>query len=253
MQPQLDPALAAPYKSPSQRIRILTEHWVLSQAFCPSCGSPLQHARNNTPVLDFLCPQCREAFELKSTKNHFGPKVTDGAYQSMLQRLSANDNPSFFFLGYDRLIVTDFFVIPKHFFTPAIIEKRKPLSATARRAGWTGCNILLQDIPRTGRIYYIKEARPSPRQEVLALWQKTLFLREQAKPAEKGWILDVMNCLDRLGKRDFALDDVYAFTDTLQAKHPGNRHVKDKIRQQLQFLRDKGYLKFLGQGHYRLA
>ena len=35
--------------------------------------------------------------------------------------------------------------------------------------------------------------------------------------------------------------------------HPENKHIKDKIRQQLQFLRDRGYLKFINKGKYKLA
>jgi len=38
----------------------------------------------------------------------------------------------------------------------------------------------------------------------------------------------------------------------LQAKHPENHNVKAKIRQQLQYLRDKGVIEFLGRGHYRM-
>lgn len=30
-----------------------------------------------------------------------------------------------------------------------------------------------------------------------------------------------------------------------------NHHVKDKIRQQLQMLRDNGIIEFTGRGHYR--
>ena len=33
--------------------------------------------------------------------------------------------------------------IPKHFFVPDIIEKRRPLAENARRAGWVGCNIII--------------------------------------------------------------------------------------------------------------
>jgi type II restriction enzyme len=33
--------------------------------------------------------------------------------------------------------------------------------------------------------------------------------------------------------------------------HPDNRHVPDKIRQQLQVLRDLGFVEFLGGGRYR--
>jgi type II restriction enzyme len=32
-----------------------------------------------------------------------------------------------------------------------------------------------------------------------------------------------------------------------------NRHVRQKIRQQLQVLRDRGYLEFKGKGRYRVA
>jgi len=42
--------------------------------------------------------------------------------------------------------VSNFLVVPKYFFVPGVIEKRKPLSATARRAGWIGCNIVLKSI-----------------------------------------------------------------------------------------------------------
>jgi type II restriction enzyme len=47
--------------------------------------------------------------------------------------------------------------VPKYFFVSEIIEKRKPLSITARRAGWTGSNILFSKIPNSGKIYYIED------------------------------------------------------------------------------------------------
>jgi type II restriction enzyme len=75
----------------------------------------------------------------------------------MIERLQSDTNPNFFFLNYTKNYeISNFVVIPKHFFTSEIIEKRKPLSETARRAGWTGCNILLSPIPESGKIFYIK-------------------------------------------------------------------------------------------------
>ena len=62
-----------------------------------------------------------------------------------------------------------------------------------------------------------------------------------------------MNCIDALDKKAFSLDEIYAFEKSLQSKHPENRHIKDKIRQQLQSLRDKGYLEFLGKGRYEVV
>ena len=46
--------------------------------------------------------------------------------------------------------------------------------------------------------------------------------------------------------------DVYKFDAKLAKLHPANRHVRDKIRQQLQILRDLGLLEFLGGGEYWL-
>jgi len=34
-------------------------------------------------------------------------------------------------------------------------------------------------------------------------------------------------------------------------KYPNNNFIKDKIRQQLQLLRDKGILEFTSRGNYR--
>jgi type II restriction enzyme len=55
-----------------------------------------------------------------------------------------------------------------------------------------------------------------------------------------------------LGKTEFQIDDVYADEQRLQRLYPANRHVREKIRQQLQVLRDNGYLEFLSRGNYRL-
>lgn len=54
----------------------------------------------------------------------------------MIERIQAVNNPNFFFLQYAKpsLLVENFFIVPKHFFLPELIEKRKPLAATAQRA-----------------------------------------------------------------------------------------------------------------------
>jgi len=210
---------------------------------------------NNQPVADFYCANCREEYELKSKQGTTGTKIVDGAYRTMLERLGSSNNPNFFLLNYDLLSleVTNFLVIPKHFFVPEIIEKRKPLAVTARRAGWVGCNILLRSIPQTGKIFFIKNKQSEPKEKVLAEWQKTLFLREEKEISAKGWLLDTMRSIEKFGKREFTLDDIYTFETELSKLHPDNRHIKDKIRQQLQILRDKGYLDFVSRGHYRLV
>ena len=248
--------LAENYRSSSQRARILTEKWVEDSVFCPNCGRmEIDKYPNNQPVADFFCPNCKEDYELKSKQNSVGTKILDGAYRTKIKRLHSSNNPNLFVLNYNlqNLSVLNLFVIPKHFFVPEIIEKRKPLAADARRAGWIGSNILLRKIPQIGKIFIIKERHVEPKEKVLAEWRKTLFLREEKEISARGWLLDVIRCLEKLGKREFALDDVYAFENELSVLHPDNRHIKDKIRQQLQILRGNGYLDFVSRGYYRLV
>lgn len=250
----LDQSSVINYKSNSQKIRVLTEEWVDREIFCPNCGNYIDSYENNRPVADFFCSKCREEYELKSKNGNFVNKINDGAYRTMIERLSSDSNPNFFLLDYDKnYLVNNFFVVPKHFFIPEIIEKRKPLADTAKRAGWIGCNILLKTIPQGGKIFYIQNKKALSKSIILDSWQKTLFLKEQKEFLSRGWILDVMNCVDSLGKKEFKLDEIYNFEEKLKIKYPNNNHIKDKIRQQLQFLRDRGYLEFVSRGIYRLS
>jgi len=253
MRLNLDIDLAENYKSNSQKIRVLSESWVDRDIFCPNCGNlEINKYPNNKPVADFYCSNCNEDYELKSKQNNIGVKIIDGAYSTMIDRLKSNNNPNFFLLNYNHknLSVLNFLVIPKHFFTPNIIERRKPLSTSARRAGWVGCNILLNHIPQSGKIYFIQNGIISPKNKVLKDWQKTLFLKDEKLAESKGWLLDVMMCLEKIDKKEFKLEEVYQFEKELLIKHPNNNHIRDKIRQQLQFLRDKGYIEFMGRGNY---
>jgi type II restriction enzyme len=255
MKIKFDLKVAEKYKSPSQIARVLTEDWTRKEAYCPQCGENIMSYENNKPVADFYCSKCSEDYELKSKNGTVGKKITDGAYRTMIERLNDQNNPNFFILNYDTFDweVKNFVIIPKHFFIPSIIEKRKPLLSSARRAGWIGCNILINGIPESGKIFYIKNGNAISRDKVLDQWEKTLFLRRIQKSDSKGWILDIMQCIDKLEAKDFTLSDLYAFEELLSLKYPNNHFIKDKIRQQLQLLRDKGYLEFVKPGHYRLA
>ncbi|MCR4334716.1 MAG: restriction endonuclease [Patescibacteria group bacterium] len=249
-----DTKIANKYTSLSQKMRVLTEYWVDNEIFCPSCGSSkIYNYENNRPVADFYCKKCSEDFELKSKKGKIGKTIPAGAYSKMIERINSSTKPNFFFMGYlESLYVNDFFVVPKHFFVSEIIEKRNPLKNTARRAGWIGSNILFSKIPKAGQIFYIEDGKEVSKKQVLEKWQKTIFLKKIKKADAKGWILDIMNCIDSLNKKEFTLQEIYIFEDDLRIIHTNNKHIKDKIRQQLQFLRNKKYLDFVGQGRYKL-
>jgi len=70
--------------------------------------------------------------------------------------------------------------------------------------------------------------------------------------AERCCTPGVLQLVQSLGKMGFTLADVYTHAHDLAKLHPKNAHVPDKIRQQLQVLRDLGLLEFRGSGSYRL-
>jgi type II restriction enzyme len=243
-----------PYSSGAQSARFWTESWVRAQAYCPNCGcSNIDKYENNRPVADFYCGSCGEEYELKSQKAKIGRRIVNGAFRTMCERLAASNNPNLMLMNYElsSKSVRDLFVIPKHFFVPEIIEKRTPLALTARRAGWVGCNILIGQVPEAGRIYFVKDGLELPKIEVLQKWRRTLFLRDEQSDA-RGWLIEVLRCVESIGKIEFDLSDIYAFEQHLGAIYPKNRHVRQKIRQQMQKLRDEGFLEFVGRGSYRL-
>lgn len=247
-------ALANNYSSNSQIIRVLTESWVRDNCYCPNCGKiSLNEFENNRPVADFYCDSCFEQFELKSKKGiKVGNKIVDGAYKTMINRINSTENPNFFFLTYNKRKweVNNFLIIPKYYFISDIIEKRKPLAYNARRAGWEGCNIDLTKIPENGRIYIVKNSKIIPKDKVRSKWKGTEFLKSK-RGNSKGWILDIMNCVDAINKDNFTLNDIYEFENQLKLKYPENNFIKDKIRQQLQLLRDKDLIEFTGRGTYK--
>ncbi len=239
------------YESGSQKARVLTETWATLQAFCPNCGNDnLSKFPSNMPVADFFCPSCGEQYELKSQKSRFGNKVADGAFRTMCERLDSQTNPNLMLLNYlPNLGVRNLFVVPKYFFVRDIIEVRQPLAATARRAGWVGCNILLHKVPEAGKIHIVRDGNVIERANVVEAWKRTTFLRDQGEAA-RGWLLNVLKCIEDIGRTEFELRDVYAFEQRLSSLYPSNQYVRQKIRQQLQVLRDKGYVKFVGRGRY---
>jgi len=171
----------------------------------------------------------------------------------MVRAILENRTPNLFALHYEisDWVVENVILIPRFAFPLSAIEKRKPLAETARRAGWVGCNILLHSIPSDARIKIIADGKPVAPATVRAQYAR---IRPLAKldAKQRGWTLDVLNIVRSLGKREFDLAEVYRSEGKLARLHPANRHVRDKIRQQLQVLRDLGILEFLGGGEYRL-
>lgn len=248
----LNPQLASEYKSKSQKIRVMSESWVAHNIFCPSCGNVrISNLPNNLPVADFKCEKCGQIYELKSKNGKIGNKIADGAYSTMIGRITSATNPDLFVMEYSNdFQVKNLILIPKFFFIPSIIEKRKALSQNARRAGWVGCNILYSEIPEQGKIAVISNQRIFDKKIVVDKYSKAKQLQTNNMDT-RTWLLDVLLCVNLIPTVEFTLQQIYQFTNELQRKHPDNHNIQAKIRQQLQVLRDRGIIEFLGNGHYR--
>jgi type II restriction enzyme len=296
----------------------------------------LDWLKPGTKASDYKCPDCDFWFQLKSKKSPIGKSIRDGAYAAMMEAIREDRAPSYFFLQYEICrsrreeaqtssqefqmeppdvgaygsggepaiwLVRNLLLVPSFAFPPSAIIKCPPLSPTARRAGWVGCNFDLSRIPAEARIEIVstrrrrgdesqteKSAIGNRQSEIsqrLLTSSPTVIIppsevREQfkrVKPlkdisiAERGWTLDVLNIVRRVSDSrrrgdeslikasgqslltsapTFTNEDIYAFARELEQLHPDNRHVRDKIRQQLQVLRDAKLLIHVSSGLWRL-
>jgi type II restriction enzyme len=241
------------YKSIPQKTRVLTETWAQNNLYCPSCTSHnIIKARNNTESFDFVCPQCTARYQLKATSRNIGRKIVDAAYNSMMRAILADRLPHLFILRYNSIYwkVSDLLFIPSFVLPTSAIEARKPLNISARRAGWIGCNIILDLVPPEGRIPIIHNGCTLDADSVRKCF-RTISNIKYLPVKKRGWTLDVLTVLRSLEKKTFSLADAYSFEKILAMRHRENLNIKPKIRQQLQIIRDLGYLDFLGHGVYR--
>lgn len=257
MDTTLDPSVAEGYTSKAQCSRVITESWAGENLYCLNCETDrIEAHRPGKRVEDFLCPVCDRRIQLKASRGGHGNKVANSAYEPKMEAISSNAAPDYAFMGFDpdAWRVTELFLVPGHYLTPSVVEKRKPLSSDARRSGWVGSNILLDRIPSTGRVEIVDGGSVVPKSDAWSKFEQTAFLSGESTVA-RDWTTAVMDCIDDLpvqhGER-FELADVYDFEDRLEEQYPENGHIRAKIRQQLQVLREEGLVEFLGDGEYRL-
>jgi type II restriction enzyme len=241
------------YKSSPQIVRVVTEEWATKNLYCPVCDSNrITKALPNTPTIDFTCPKCCQTYQLKSRRDWNENKIVDAAYSTMIAAIRNDNTPNLFLLQYSATwSVQNMLLIPHFFITESVIEKRRPLGPLARRAGWIGCNILLKEIPKDGKLGIVLDGIEIDPTEVRKQFQRVKPFAD-LNVGLRGWALDVFKIIRRLNKTAFTLSDIYRFDGELAALHPDNRNVHAKIRQQLQVLRDLGFLVFTERGHYLL-
>lgn len=252
---KMRPTLAAPYKSWPQKVRVISEDWAQQNLYCPACPSEtLARLGHNTKSSDFRCPSCASWFQLKSARKRFGNSILDGAYATMCSTIEAGNTPSMFMLHYDLndWVVRNLSVIPSFAFSLSCIKRRNALSEQAQRKFYVGCYIMLTSIPSDAHVEVVANGITVRPEEVR---RKFNLLRpiSALNAAQRGWTLDVLNVVRGLKRDVFTLSEVLESADELAQLHPKNKHVRDKVRQQLQRLRDLGLLEFVdNKGTYRL-
>lgn len=253
MQLNCDLSIAEAYKSAPQRARVISEHWFFQNCYCLACTSDrLTRAAPNTQAMDFGCDNCGHRYEVKTFMKRPIRSLVDGAYAALLARINTGYAPTLCLLERDDdWRIKSLTAIHSSFLTPIVVEQRTALGPHARRAGWIGCNIRLDRIPIDGEISVIREGVCIPKAEVRNRFRKFLPLGK-LPPNQRAWTTLTLSAIRNLGKVEFDLSELYAMEPFFAQVYPNNRHIRPKIRQQLQVLRDLGILRFEGPGKYCL-
>ncbi len=240
------------YTSGAQKSRVLSELWLESNGYCLACDSAvLRRAKANTRATDFLCPVCDQNYELKAFRIQPKRSLVDGAYNALMGRILNGSAPTLIMLERNECWeIQNLTAIHHLFLTPEVIEKRPPLSDDAHRAGWIGCNIRLDRIAPDAKISIIASGRANDPQVVRGAFKRFENL-SMVSPKKRGWTTLTLGIVRSLQAKNFTLKDLYEREKDFGNIYPTNKNIRPKIRQQLQVLRDLGYLKFLGNGTYR--
>jgi type II restriction enzyme len=150
--------------------------------------------------------------------------------------------------------VRDLLLIPSFMFSESAVIKRKPLAATARRAGWVGCNIALNRVPADARIFLVQTVASSrrrtgvtpvsdlkkseygdrqdacPTQTIIVSPEEVRAQFKRVKPlkdisvTQRGWTLDVLNVVRRLVSVSAPLQ-----RDESEGRAPRDPNISDQM------------------------
>jgi type II restriction enzyme len=170
--PLIDMTVATRFVSAAQATRVALETWASFNLYCLDCASDaLDPLPTNTPVADFKCFVCERTYQLKTKDGRFGLRITGAAYQPTIDAIGRGEMPGHIFVEFDKRFNTVVFVdaVPGRLITEDRVIPRKRLSATARRAGWQGCTIVISDLPSVRMVAPAGIERSKVREEWKAL------------------------------------------------------------------------------------
>ncbi len=149
--PLLDLTVATRFVSQAQAARVALETWASFNLYCLNCDrNELEQLPDNTPVADFECFACKSRYQLKGKNGRLGKQITGAAYRPTVEAIRAGTLPDHVLVEFDTRFGTVVFVdaFPGQLITEDRVIPRKPLSSTAKRAGWQGCNIIVDGLDR---------------------------------------------------------------------------------------------------------
>lgn len=161
--PIFDPSVAQGLVSKSQIARVTVETWAEQNLYCLNCDADeLGALPAGTKVADLECYRCQRRYQVKGKDGRFGNLVTGAAYEPVLEALRSGAMPDYLLVEYDTRfnIVVFASALPGRHIGAECIVPRKALSASARRAGWRGCNINVGNLSR----YRISIVEPAGRE-----------------------------------------------------------------------------------------
>jgi hypothetical protein len=147
--PLIDMSVASKFVSAAQATRVALETWASFNLYCLNCErDELDQLPDNTPVADFECTTCESRYQLKGKNGRLGKRIPGAAYQPTIDAIRAGRMPEYVLVEFDTRFATVVFVdaFPGRLITEDRVEARRPLSATAQRAGWQGCSIVVDGL-----------------------------------------------------------------------------------------------------------
>jgi type II restriction enzyme len=249
-----DRTLGYGYINRTQQVRLISEGWIAKNGYCLRCDfNKLTPTPTNTRSRDFVCSNCNHGYELKSKRGIFAAKVLDGAYAAMMKTIREGNTPTFLLLEYSTSwSIKRLRAIHHSLITETSIEARRPLAVSAKRAGWIGCNIVLPAIAIEGQISIFHDGKMQSKCSSREAFARLEHLSTLSH-SNRSWAGAILSMLHRLPSKSFILADMYRFESELAMLFPNNKHIRPKIRQQLQVLRDAGLINFFGKGRYEIA
>lgn len=136
------------------------EKAVAARVACPVCNR-LRHLSRlpaNFQCADLICRFCGylaqvKAWTAQDDRQELPTRILGAAWRPQHEQILAGIFHGLYLVGFTktrRLIRIDY--VPAHVLqvTPSVFEPRAPLSATAKRAGWTGFYYNLSKVPVIG-------------------------------------------------------------------------------------------------------